>query len=55
MKKRVDRKKVFQIVSVYVLALLAAVVCGSGHNGKSIAQNSTQQSTAKLPMSVLAK
>ncbi len=42
MKRRIDRKKLWQIFSVYLLALIAAIIGGSGHHGKvAQAQNQT--------------
>jgi hypothetical protein len=32
---KIDRKKVYQILSVYVLALVAAIICGNGMGEKS--------------------
>ncbi len=32
---QIDRKKIYQILSVYVLALVAAVIFGSGMGAKS--------------------
>jgi hypothetical protein len=38
MKRSIDRKKLWQIFSVYLLALIAAIIGGSGHHAKSTAQ-----------------
>lgn len=41
MKRTIDRKRIIQILSVYLLALVAAVICGSGHTSKAVAQAPT--------------
>lgn len=41
MKRKVDRKKIMHILSVYLLALAAAVIAGSGHTSKASAQAQT--------------
>jgi hypothetical protein len=44
MKRKIDHKKILQILSVYLLALAAAVIGGSHHSGsKAVAQTQTRQ------------
>ena len=42
-RTKIDRKKVCQIVSVYVLALVCAVICGNGGNAKATADSQKQE------------
>jgi len=47
MNRRIDRKKLWQIFSVYLLALIAAIIGGSGHHGKSMDQAPSASTTEK--------
>lgn len=38
MKRQIDRKKILQILSVYLLALVAALIGGNQHSAKAVAQ-----------------
>lgn len=44
-RTKIDPRKIWQIFSVYILALIAAVICGSGLSAKATSSNAKQESS----------